>query len=336
MKSRFFNSLAITLLFLAACTAAVGSPTGAGALPIKATAVPLNPADPAQDQVGRLLYRGGFRLTSPDKRFGGLSGLHVSANGERMIAMSDNGRWVSAKLLYDKDNLAGVTDGVLKPIKKLKGYHRHGNWTDAESLAQDGSGGFYVSFEHLHRIWHYPAHPTDPIDADPEPLNGPAGFESQPLNGGVEALTRLCDRRLLAISEEAPGTEPGTKKAWFYDGQSWKALNYRTTGKFRVSGATTLPDCNLAILERSYTRREGPRVRVLYLPAATIRAGATLQGEELATLARPLTVDNMEGIAARRDHGKTLLYLISDDNFSRRQRTLLMMFELLPPPEKKK
>ncbi|MBT3627577.1 MAG: esterase-like activity of phytase family protein, partial [Rhodospirillaceae bacterium] len=45
----------------------------------------------------------------------------------------------------------------------------------------------------------------------------------------------------------------------------------------------------------------------------------------------PLTVDNMEGIAVRRDGaGHTLVYLVSDDNFSVLQRTLLLMFELKP------
>jgi len=40
-------------------------------------------------------------------------------------------------------------------------------------------------------------------------------------------------------------------------------------------------------------------------------------------------IDNMEGIAVRRGtNGETLLYMISDDNFSARQRTLLLMFEL--------
>jgi hypothetical protein len=40
-------------------------------------------------------------------------------------------------------------------------------------------------------------------------------------------------------------------------------------------------------------------------------------------------IDNMEGIAVRRGpKGETLLYLISDDNFSPLQRTLLLMFEL--------
>ena len=37
----------------------------------------------------------------------------------------------------------------------------------------------------------------------------------------------------------------------------------------------------------------------------------------------------MEGIAIRRDSaGRTLIYLLSDDNFSFMQRTLLLMFEL--------
>jgi hypothetical protein len=37
----------------------------------------------------------------------------------------------------------------------------------------------------------------------------------------------------------------------------------------------------------------------------------------------------MEGIAARRDAaGRTLIYLLSDDNYSILQRTLLLMFEL--------
>ena len=51
----------------------------------------------------------------------------------------------------------------------------------------------------------------------------------------------------------------------------------------------------------------------------------------LAVLAPPLTVDNMEAIAARKNEaGETILYLMSDDNFSSDQRTLLMMFRLDP------
>ena len=40
-------------------------------------------------------------------------------------------------------------------------------------------------------------------------------------------------------------------------------------------------------------------------------------------------IDNMEGLAVRRGpKGETLLYMISDNNFSPFQRTVLLMFEL--------
>jgi hypothetical protein len=39
----------------------------------------------------------------------------------------------------------------------------------------------------------------------------------------------------------------------------------------------------------------------------------------------------MEGIAVRSGPaGETLIYLLSDDNYSALQRTLLMMFEIAP------
>ena len=43
-----------------------------------------------------------------------------------------------------------------------------------------------------------------------------------------------------------------------------------------------------------------------------------------------LTFDNLEGIDARRsDAGETLVYLVSDHNYSFLQRTLLLMFRLV-------
>jgi len=46
-------------------------------------------------------------------------------------------------------------------------------------------------------------------------------------------------------------------------------------------------------------------------------------------LAPPLNVDNFEGIAAETTKsGSTRLYLISDDNYSAKQRTLLYVFEV--------
>jgi hypothetical protein len=49
-------------------------------------------------------------------------------------------------------------------------------------------------------------------------------------------------------------------------------------------------------------------------------------------LAPPLNVDNYEGLAALpRPDGSVRFYLISDDNFSRLQRTLLLGLDWRPP-----
>jgi hypothetical protein len=61
----------------------------------------------------------------------------------------------------------------------------------------------------------------------------------------------------------------------------------------------------------------------------TAADGSTL--DELR-FAPPLTTDNYEGIAALpRPDGSVRFYLISDDNFSRLQRTLLLAFDWSPP-----
>ena len=58
-------------------------------------------------------------------------------------------------------------------------------------------------------------------------------------------------------------------------------------------------------------------------------AGAPIVGEELAQIGSPLAPDNFEGVAARRaSDGRTLIYLLSDDNFSILLRTVLFVFAL--------
>lgn len=75
----------------------------------------------------------------------------------------------------------------------------------------------------------------------------------------------------------------------------------------------------------------GVRVRVMRFDAAQLKPDATVRAEELARLASPYAVDNLEGLAATRGAaGETLLWLMSDDNFNPLQRNILMLFELAP------
>lgn len=339
MKSRVFSSLAAgCLAALAVATMPSPLPAEEYAITVTGTPLPLNTRDERQVLIDRLAYRGAIELRADNIRFGGISGLDVSADGKTLTAMSDNGRWIRFALEYDaQGNLHGAGPGVMKAIKPAEGYPLKGNWRDAESIAPDGSGGYFVAFERQHRLWHYRTPPADPFDAVPVPLKAPDDIDQQPSNGGIEAMARLCDRRLLLISELATSGD-GVAKAWVFDGKQWKAMGYTLTGSFHPTGAAILPDCNLAVLERSFSLAEGVRARITVVPAKTIRPGATLRGEELAELVPPVTVDNMEGIAARKgENGESLIYLVSDNNFSGFQRNILMMFAILPPetPAKK-
>ncbi len=104
-------------------------------------------------------------------------------------------------------------------------------------------------------------------------------------------------------------------------------MTYATSVGFKPTGATTLPGGDVLVLERRFPPI-GARIR--RLAKETIVPGAMLEGEVIARLEGSLTVDNMEGIDARRGPGgETLVYILSDDNDNPLQRTYLLMFELI-------
>ncbi len=297
-------------------------------LEISSRRVHLNADDPSAVRIGRLQWRGGLELSSDDEDFGGLSALLVSADGARMTAVTDRGRRITARLLYDGDGrLAGITEGRIGKLagangKDLKG-KRH---KDAESLAQLSDGSLLLSFEHEHRILRYP-NAKKPLKKTPEVLGPPPGLSDLPKNKGVEALAVLDGGRIIAITQ---GRDKDDDVAAFLrqDGR-WSRLSYPKYGDFKPTGAARLPSGDLLVLERYFTWLGGPAARLVVIDAAQVRPGATLEGREIAQFRPPYTVDNMEGIAARRGpDGETLIYLLSDNNFRALQRTLLLMFAL--------
>jgi len=315
---------------LAAAIAVIGSPAEtAEPLALTARARHLNPDDFGQERVGALLWRGGLKISSPDDRWGGLSGLEVSSDGRRMIAVSDKGRWVTAELAYDEaGRLAGISGGRIgklpgKDGKELKGKKQG----DAESLAAAADGSLLVAFERKHRIWRYPKS-AEPFARHPVKLPKPPGLKDAPNNHGVEALTVLADGGILAITQGAD--DDGDFAAYLHRDDKWSGLRYRAgPGDFEPTGAALLPDGDVIVLERHFNWLGGLAVRLVRLKAADIRPGQALIGQEIARLKPPLTLDNLEGVAARRGpDGETLIYLLSDDNFSVLQDTLLLMFAL--------
>jgi len=317
---------AVATLALLACGPSAGQGPGPN---FTATPLVLRTDQPETGEIGGLIWRGGFELRASDPHFGGLSGLMASPDGSRLTAVSDKGSWVEfAPQLDAGGDLVGLEfgDGVWA-LCGTDGKVLHETWDlDAESLARLPDGSLVVAFEHNHRLWRYPAGAA-PLAGIPAPLPLPQQTAALRRNSGFEALSELPDGDLLAIAE---GSEEASESpAFLWRDGVWSALVYRRDGGFRPTGATLLPDGDLLVLERSFSILAGVRIRLVRVPGAAIVAGASLEGTIVAELAPPVTLDNMEGIAATRGPaGETLVYLISDDNFNALQRTLLLLFAL--------
>ena len=332
---RFLFSFPSRFVVVPALLAALATaPLAAAPIEITATPVPLNDKDPAQATAGKLKYRGGVVLKSSEGRFGGFSALAVSADGQRLIAISDKGHRLDAKILYTPEgNLAGLAEADLGSLAGEDGRPLSlPSERDAEGMAVGPAGEVIVSFERDHRFLRYL-----PGQERPERIPEPEELKFAPGNGGVEGIAFLKDGRLLAIAEEL---KRGNRAVgWVSDGvvrsartspRDWSPLTYALDGGFSVSDLATLPSGDVLALERRYTLRLATAVRVRRIPAAAIVPGADLNPELIAELRPPLTMDNMEGLAARQDAaGRTLVYMISDDNFTFLQKTLLLMFEIM-------
>ena len=85
--------------------------------------VELNTSDPAQKEVGELIFRGGVRIEPGEENIGGISGLEWVDNeddygGGALWAGSDDGRWL--KIVPDE------TRGQLTDIYSIQMDRLHG------------------------------------------------------------------------------------------------------------------------------------------------------------------------------------------------------------------
>ncbi len=312
---------ALAALTLAACAqqapALPSAPRPAGpAIAVAAAPVPLNPADPAQDRIGDFRYAGGLVLSSADTaRFHGLSDLAIR-NGVDLTAVSDEGDLLKARLVLDKGRLVGLEGARISALPGLDGKPLQGKLeSDSEGMALLASGDMLISFEQRHRIWLYPADGSPPREA-------PAPDASFPANGGMEALGPAPD---LGPDVYLAGGETS--------GQTWTCrLSAGCTAgpviakppEFGLVALTRLPQGRTAWLLRAWDPVRGNRVTLTIQDA---------QGAEVGRLdlARPLTIDNFEALAAvPAKDGAVRFYLLSDDNFQSSQRTLLLAFDWTP------
>jgi hypothetical protein len=329
--------------------------------PVDLTTRPVSLArfNPRQKRVGDLDFVAGFELASPDKRLGGLSGLDELDDG-RLLLVSDQGDFVWLSLAADgitpaRAEIAGMRSVTGDPLwGKAEG--------DAEGLAVRGDLAF-VSFERDHRVLAFDlgacgaAARGAPIASDgfsgalPEAF-GRAGLVVEP-NSGPEALAITTDAVLLA------GLETQQDKA---GPVSMRALEAAPDFDMQVGagapalvGMDVLPgdrdSLRVYSLHRGFDTVLGASIRVVetrFSPVAALprKPGADASSVDaerkgrryrvtgartLATMDVLLNIDNFEGILARdMGGGRVRLVLVSDDNFSERQRTLFMVFDVRP------
>jgi hypothetical protein len=309
--------------------AAVLGSAGAVAEPLvlEARPVALYPNEPERRRMGGLIFLGGLELTSPDHHFGGLSGLAIDPDGSRMLALSDRGRWVGARLIHDADGrLVGIGEAEMISIHDSQGDSLYGRMGDAEDIAPLADGGYAVSFERFHRIAIYPGDPFAPGNNRGVVMT----LIKAPDNKGIEALVEVEPGLLLGVTEGVFAGGDALQGWLFAKGETPAPLSYAITGSFRPTSFAKIPGGGLLVLERDFSLIAGFRVHLMRLDAAAVAPGATLRAVEIATFGSSPTVDNFEGLAVRRDgRGRLLVYMVSDDNFKGFQRTLLMQFHLV-------
>lgn len=328
LKRQNTRRFLFTSLFLnALCFVGIPQATAAPLI-VKANPIELDLEKPGRKFFGDLTFLSGFELTSGDSRFGGLSGLELSTDGDLLYAVSDHGYWITARLHHNpQGRLTRLGPWKIAPLLTPDGSTVSRRQRDAEALVRDRDGSFIVAFERAHRLWRYPRS-TDPFTSLPEPLPTPAGLQNAPANGGIEAVTILPDRRLLVLTEKDVNPD-GSLKGWLINKAQFFPLSYLQSDGFRPTDLATLASGDVLLLERRYSFISGVTVRIRLLSRGNLKAGARLEGKEIALLGPSLEVDNFEGLAVREDpKGGSFLYMISDDNYSILQRTLLLQFYL--------
>lgn len=285
--------------------------------------VPLSEKDPALDRVGELLYLGGLDIPRMGKNIGGLSGLRWDAESGRLLAITDDARWVGITLWEEKNRLFGIEKVESGPLLGEKGEALTGKARgDSEALSAAEGMGWIVSFERDHRILAY-----DALDQTPERLKMDVTNLLGPVeeNAGVETLAISASTQLICAQRQADLDRPNCVAS--FDGGELQPFAVNPPAAIASRGAVptdadTLSDGTAIVLFHSYSPAEGNTAAIVaYAPDGTRR--------EIATLLPPLTLDNFEGLAVREEDNRTFLYIVSDDNFSGSQATLLMKFELV-------
>lgn len=289
------------------------------------------PRNPDRRRFGALQFRSGLVLSSGHPRFGGFSGLARLNDGRDFVAVSDRGDWLTARITSQAGKLAGLDDAEVAAILGASGrpLARSGLY-DTESLCI-ADGVAYVGIERRHEIVRFDW-AGQGVEARARSVPVPPEVKRLPRNRGLEAIGVVPSGpfkgALVAIAERS-GKEDEPTLGVLLGGPQPGLFQVARHDGYDITDLAFLPSGDMLLLERWYQPLRGVGMRIRRIAGREIRPGAFLDGSRLIEADLGYEIDNMEGLSVHLESGRTVLTLISDDNFSFLQRTLLLEFELL-------
>lgn len=270
-----------------------------------------------EKHISGMTLSGAWQLESRNADFGGLSGLDVLRSGS-LLAVTDDGKFVWIGI----DPESGTPDGIgsIAYLRDKAGeIFPNKRSADSEDLVfRDGLA--FVSFEQDHRISAYDlescgaAARAAPVASLEKVIDGTVLQN----NRGPEALTFSDQNLIVGFETHDKGGSPVGRV--LVDGSLADVERTDQPGLYLLTGMDSQNGLTASVF-RSYDPIRGTRAILSVNSAKGLIAEANLKS--------PLPVDNFEGVAiGSSPDGKTRIWLISDDNFSRDQRTLLLALDL--------
>jgi hypothetical protein len=273
---------------------------------------------------------GAWRLTSGSNRFGGYSALLANADGT-LTAISDAGRTLRMRRPDGAGAAAPRFGRVRRPDPEY--------WNeDIESATADpASGRRWYGYENINEIRRF-----EPGEVAESKAVSPPAMRGWSPNGGAEAMARLRHGRFVVLAEDAPWLSAGGHAGLLFPsdpvaGAKPLEFTFRPPIGYDPSDMAALPDGRVVILLRIVDPVIPPFFRAMLVVAdpADIVAGEDWRWRKLADLTGPVPRDNYEGLAIAPDAAGVTMWVISDDNFARFQRTLLLELHWRVPPRRR-
>lgn len=299
------------------------TPTKAHRLTIASTPVTLDSTRPDRRRVGALTLLGAWHLTSADRSFGGFSALGV--DGNRVTMLGDGGTIVRFRL----GRFGTAADADMVPAPGGCGKVTRKTDNDTESLAHDGAReNWWIGYEYRNAICR-----TNATFTQGQRVAAPPAMAKWLRKRGPETMVRLADGRFLVIAEKSRNTGEDHPAILFDRDPTDPAaiattIAYRAPTGFNPTEAAQLPDGRILILNRRFTIWSLFTCALVVIDPIAPAPLRLLKGREVARFEAPVLADNYEGLAVSVEGNRPIVWIISDDNFMRWQRTLLLKFAL--------